>query len=225
MSSTSSDSFNMGGGVKTLGPALDPSAFAAANTGRGVSAQAIMLVLVVAVSGGLLFAMRTIGKKSAIDFSAASYEDFQPDSKLQADYERVMASLTSVHDPLDVALADLSRSPFAFRQSELPVPTPDNPRPVASPQGETPEQMAARLAAQNKALIAAEFAKLTLHSVLGGKRPIARINDETVTVGDMVADLFQVAAIDGRSVILTARGQNYTLTMDQAIGAQGGKKR
>jgi hypothetical protein len=231
MSSSGREQFNMGGGVKTLGPVLDPNNFGSVgNSGRGVSAQAVMLVLVVAVSGGLLFAMRTIGKKSSIDFSAASYEDFQPDSKLQSDYERVMASLTSVQDPLDVALADLSRSPFAFRAADAPIPTPDNPRPLATPQGESPEQAATRRSAARKAALAAELTKLTLHSVLGGKRPIARINDETLTVGDMVADQFLVVSIDGRSVTLSADGQNYVISMDQTgqmnPGAQpAGRKR
>jgi hypothetical protein len=69
------------------------------------------------------------------------------------------------------------------------------------------------VAAARKTALLNEAGKLVLHSVMGGKRPLARIDDETVTVGDTVAEYFTVTEISGRSVTITADGESFTLTM------------
>jgi hypothetical protein len=79
--------------------------------------------------------------------------------------------------------------------------------------GESPEEAARRTSAARKTALLNEAGKLVLHSVMGGKLPLARINDETVTVGDTVAEYFTVAEIEGRNVTITADGEAFTLSM------------
>jgi len=48
---------------------------------------------------------------------------------------------------------------------------------------------------------------------MGGRIPLAKINNATYTVGDSVTEWFQIAAIEGRTVTLTADGEEYKLTL------------
>ncbi len=173
--------------------------------------QPLVIGLTVIVSAVALMGMRQIGMRSAIAFETDQSEfDFQGDAQLQTRYERLMADLGNAKDPLDVALADFGNSPFAMREAIAPLQQASNPTPVA---GETPEAAAARGAAARKTALLNEASKLVLHSVMGGKRPLARINEETVTVGDTVAEYFTVTEISGRSVTITADGESFTLNM------------
>jgi hypothetical protein len=54
---------------------------------------------------------------------------------------------------------------------------------------------------------------VVLHGVMAGRIPLARVNGETVQVGDRVAEFFTVAAIHGRSIDLEADGQVYSVEM------------
>lgn len=69
------------------------------------------------------------------------------------------------------------------------------------------------------------MSQLKLHSVVGGRVPVARLGDQTVKVGDVVLELFTVTAIGGRSVALTVDGETYNLVMDEGEGRgkKGGK--
>jgi hypothetical protein len=173
--------------------------------------QPLVIGLTVIVSAVALMGMRQIGMRSAIAFESDQSEfDFQGDAQLQTRYERLMADLCNAKDPLDVALADFGNSPFAMREAIVPLQQAVNTAPLA---GESPEAAAARVAAARKTALLNEAGKLVLHSVMGGKRPLARIDDETVTVGDTVAEYFTVTEISGRSVTITADGESFTLTM------------
>lgn len=173
--------------------------------------QPLVIGLTVIVSAVALMGMRQIGMRSAIAFESDQSEfDFQGDAQLQTRYERLMADLGNAKDPLDVALADFGNSPFAMREAIVPLQQAVNTAPLA---GESPEAAAARVASARKTALLNEAGKLVLHSVMGGKRPLARINEETVTVGDVVAEYFTVTEISGRSVTITAEGESFTLNM------------
>lgn len=173
--------------------------------------QPLVIGLTVIVSAVALMGMRQIGMRSAIAFEGEqSGFDFQGDAQLQTRYERLMADLGNAKDPLDVALSDFGNSPFAMREAIAPLQQAVAAKPMA---GESPEEAARRSSAARKTALLNEAGKLTLHSVMGGKRPLARINEETVTVGDTIAEYFTVTEIEGRSVTITADGESFTLTM------------
>ena len=55
---------------------------------------------------------------------------------------------------------------------------------------------------------------LKIQSIMGGRVPLAKISNETYTVGDIVAELFKIVAIEGRTVTLvTADGEEFQLTL------------
>ncbi len=174
---------------------------------KGLS-QSVVLALVLGVSAASLFGMRHLGSRSGMDMTikgdtpqvrAAAATGIN-----DAKYERIMADLQRIQQPLDLALVDFKKSPFMRPPKRRLAEDPHAP--------DAPDVDAAterRLSALN-----ATFDKLALQSVLGGSTPVARINTKMFRVGDVVEDTFTITKIDGRSVELTADGLNFVLNME-----------
>ncbi|HEX2839586.1 MAG TPA: hypothetical protein VHN77_15820 [Phycisphaerales bacterium] len=192
---------------------------------RSAPSQLIVGAVVLALSAGALMGMRAYGSRSGINFEKVSAEStYKEDADRTLAYDRIMADLARVNRPLDVPLEDFGHSPFLARVTEADVGgtavsvgashTPLTP--------ETAEEKNDRVAAARKAQLMAEVAKLELHTVMGGRVPLARINDETVGLNGTIGP-FTVVAIEGRGVTLEAEGYRFNLTM-QAFGDQQPRK-
>ncbi len=176
--------------------------------------QPLVLAMVLVVSAGALYAMRTIGVKHAIAFDSGKQFEFDAnkDAAFEAEFTRVMEELSSVNNPLDIALMDFGRSPFALASAQQALATGTTPI-VPTSAGPSPEQKAAAELARKRAVIASEASKVIVQSVMGGRVPLARIDDEVVRIGDKIGDLFTVTHIEGRSVTIEAEGQKFVLNM------------
>lgn len=191
--------------------------------------QPIVLAMVLVVSAGALYAMRTIGVKHAIAFDSGKQFEFDAskDAAFEAEYARVMNELSSVNNPLDIALVDFGRSPFALATAAEALTAGTSPI-IPTSTGPSPEQKAAAELARKRALIATEASKVIVQSVMGGRVPLARIDDEVVRIGDKVGELFTVTHIEGRSVTIEADGQKFVLNMQnpgEEENGPGKKKR
>ncbi len=169
---------------------------------------AAVLVLVALVGGGAIFTMRQFGLGSGFH-----YDDISIDYPMNAqqvsggnDYEDVLSDLTN-HSLPHVALQELRPKPFELKSEHV------EEREFEAVIGETPEERAVRMQAERDSALQREFTKLTLNSVIGGSRPIARISGTAVRPGDIINDVFVVEKITGRNVYLSAEGRQYTLTM------------
>jgi hypothetical protein len=185
---------------------------------RWTPTQPVVLAIVTAVSVAMLFAMRSIGLRSGLDFKADSVDySHETNTEQAARFERVMQDLARVQNPLDVKMTSIGKDPFTRNNDKREVVVADEPSPVPTVGLSDEENEEIRLQRQRaieKVEILSKLGKLELHSVIGGSRPLARINKDTYQLGDLVEDTFTIVAIDGRSVILSAKGENYTLTMD-----------
>jgi len=176
-----------------------------------VAVLAFMLIL----AGGGIFAMRKLGLgvssgaqviEISIDSTAAPKVDAHR-------FTQLMAELEAGDRPVQIDDSKLGRSPFEL-SVELADVEVDGP-------GETEAQRMAREAEQARLRAQAERAKLIqstlqtlkLYSVVGGRTPAARINEQIVREGDLVADLFLVKKILARTVILEADDQEYEIGM------------
>lgn len=192
---------------------------------RSAPSQLIVGAVVLAVSAGVLMGMRAYGARSGINFEKVSAEStYKEDADRTAAYDRIMADLSRFNKPLDVALEDFGHSPFQSRDggvqaTDTRVTVGAGPGPTGH---ESAEQRDDRVKAARKAQLMNEVAKLELHTVMGGRVPLARINDETVGLNGAVGP-FTVVAIEGRGVTLEAEGYRFNLTM-QAFGDQAAKK-
>jgi hypothetical protein len=185
---------------------------------RWTPTQPVVLAIVTAVSVAMLFAMRSIGLRSGLDFKADSVDySHETNTEQAAKFERVMQDLARVQNPLDVKMTSIGKDPFTRGNDKREVVVADDAGPVPTigmTEEENEEIRLQRQRAIEKVEVLSKLGKLELHSVIGGSRPLARINKDTYQLGDLVEDTFTIVAIDGRSVILSAKGENYTLTMD-----------
>jgi hypothetical protein len=186
---------------------------------RRVSAQVVILLLVVGASAASLWWMRREGMKVGVNFQEMKLEYSEPDAEKARTYARIMADLARIQTPLDVALCEFGKSPFMLETGQARVGEP-----VASPaKGLSAEELAAREAAERaearRLEIRGLLENMRLQGIMGGRVPLARIDGQTLQVGDKVGEFFTVVAIEGRAVTLEADGEKYTLTMDEPKSA------
>lgn len=185
------------------------------------STQAILVVLLMGVSGAAIFGMRHLGAKAGMDMTVAEVSFGAGDQKDAAEraksYERIMGDLQRMQKPLDVAMGDFQKSPFML----------DMPEDTSTANVEDEEmkraETARREALARKEQTMRSLGGLQLQSVLGGSKPLARISGETVHVGDKVGGTFLVKEIRGREreVVLDHDGEDFTLSMNLPMGAGG----
>ncbi len=177
-----------------------------------VPQQTIVTMVILGVSAGAIFGMRKLGMQAGIAFGDQKIDYTPPDSEKARTYERIMGDLSRIQTPLDVALGEFGNSPFMLKQ-DVPA-TPG----LETPKGPTPEQAAAdeakRKAEQRLADLQDKASKIKLQGVMGGSRPLARIDGETVRVGDKIGEDFVVRKIEGRQVVLTAEKKEFVLELD-----------
>ncbi|CAG0997426.1 hypothetical protein PHYC_02653 [Phycisphaerales bacterium] len=196
---------------------LSPEELAGKSRGRRgkTSTQVVILLLVVGVSAVSLWWMRREGTKVGVNFQELKVDYSEPDAEKARTYARIMTDLARIQTPLDVALGEFGKSPFMLDSGKAVV----SENGVSVPAGPDPQEVAAREAAERaearRQELLTALENLRLQSLMGGRVPLARIDDRTVRVGDEVGGVFTVTAIEGRTVTLAADGQTFTLTIDE----------
>jgi hypothetical protein len=178
---------------------------------RRIPTQAVVMVALVLVAAGALFAMRRLGMGplSAIAEPPKIEYDYEK-AGAGADHRKLLADLSVSHVDHQVPSDQVQKNPFRLPELEKPaVATPTPGKPTKDPEQEAREARAK--------LIADTLGTLKVHSVLSGSVPVARINDENVRVGDRLATVFTVVAIGQRSVDLQADEQVYTISIDDEV--------
>jgi Tfp pilus assembly protein PilP len=176
---------------------------------RKIPTQVVLLVVLLVISGGALYAMRRMGM-GPIGAAADVPLDYDYTKKAVGDeHKKAIEDLNANHIASQVPSDDVQKNPFKLAESlkrEIPLET---------------KTMGPDPAAARAELIRNTLSSLRVHGILDGSVPVARINDQTVKVGDALADVFVVTAIQGRTIELTADEKTYTLSLDeeQAPGA------
>jgi hypothetical protein len=169
--------------------------------------QPVVLAMLLIVTVGSIAAMRAFAGKAIIESGTATQVDYTHtiDPARTAEYDRIMNDLARLERPmqLDVDLAAAAAFGEAKRSQV-----------VATASGESNGDRQSRESARTKSELTSKASALVVQSVMGGRRPVARISGETYGVGDKVNDTFTVKAIDGRSVTLEAKGYLFTLSME-----------
>lgn len=177
------------------------------------STQVVILLLVVAVSAVSLWWMRREGTRVGVTFAELKVDYTEPDAEKARTYARIMADLSRIQAPLDVALGEFGASPFML-ESGKPVVKHGQ---VVMPTGPSAEEVAAREAAEKaearRLELESALGNLRLQSIMGGRVPLARVDDRTVRIGDTIGEYFVVTDISGREVTVTADGQTFTLSL------------
>lgn len=200
------------GAEPSMEPAADPYGPAGHSAGRGF----LLVVLLAAIAGGTLYAMR-VTASAKVRAVASTVDEAKVTDALKrltggktnasgelaaifADTDDVL--IRFIHDPTKkhVDLANLQMNPFELR---LVRKAPAEDAQPAKPKGPDPNE-----------LLRAELAKLKLQSILVGNPSLAVINGQVVRDGDQVGS-FVVTAVNRGGVELAANGNTYTLTMEK----------
>ncbi len=177
-----------------------------------VTGQTLVLLLVLGVSAASLFTMRQMSRRSGIRLETVmvSYTPDENSSRRAVDQARMLQILAESGTPVQVPRESLDKNPFYLGLSSASLPVGVDPAEV---EAHRRAELARQEALAREQEIQSRLAGLRLQSVLGGRTPIARINDSTVRVGDKVADYFTVVSIEGRSVTLEYDGRWFTLEL------------
>lgn len=201
-----------------------PGAFAAGMSigdAHGLSAaprakfhtQHVIIVTTLALSVALIYGMRRYGMQSGLKFNIAdlSYKRDESQHRRAEGFQRVMAELNAMNTQ---TTEGVKMNPFKLMGAEAgdakndPAPRDDS------------ADIAKRKADERARKLADEFAGLKLGSIMKGRIPLARINDELVRVGDTVGENFKVVSIQPLSVSVEADGKKFTLELADESGAK-----
>lgn len=177
--------------------------------------QSVVTALVLLVSSGMVYGMRQYGRAAGMDLTRIVEIDYPLDrvGAPNADHIRIMADLERSGSPVQIPSERIHKNPFLLAAA----PTPDDGADLepADTSGDRQAAEARRAREDRAALVQSTFEGLQLHSVIAGRVPVARINDEMVKIGDRVAGLFMVIAIGDRVVGLEADGEIFMLDFEQ----------
>jgi len=196
-------------------------------SGRGktrINSFNVILAAMAIGSLGMIMGMRQFGLKTA-----------QASADLTVDATRVIEDPTRVAEQ-DRAIARLdaeqaSRVAPVSAASVAVTPFFEPPRQDSKTGVSDPNDLSARAKAEAARKLEERanarktaLSLLKLESILNGSKPVARINKETVAVGDTVNETFVVTAIKDRSVELTCDGEVFVLELGAKVNSTTGKK-
>lgn len=214
---------NLPGGETPPNPFVNPPELPAVPVVPGFDQQAgkasivtmhnLLIVVVLLISAAAIFGLRKIGLSGAkTSASAAATEaDAAPFRMDPAANRALIEDLSATRTSNQVLLDELKQNPFASARWMQPEPEPAAADPEApkTTVGKSAEEIAREL---DEAAVA-ELKTFNLQSVMGGSRPVARINGEIYQVGDTLGKMTTITWIEGRTVEVEANGKTYTLTM------------
>jgi hypothetical protein len=154
----------------------------------------------------MIYGMRRYGMQSGLKFDTTevAYTRDDANHKRAAEFQKLVAQMSAA----DKELPAVDKNPFKLMGAEAGDATVD-----AGPVVDDAAEKAKRLAAEREKALETELTELKLGSIMMGRVPLARINDELVRVGDMAGENFKIVAIEPQTVTLVADGKKFTLTL------------
>ena len=223
--SDSADQQGAGGGsaaatgvfrLETMAPGVDNAQQGGLVTPRKrkVSTQAIALGLLLALGGGMIYAMRLLGIGPLTTLAKTVLPDYDltKPSARAADHQKILQDLAANHAASQVPADEVQKNPFRMADVVAPTTTVSTGDPNAA--GRAAADRARRDAESKHGKVQAALSSLKVNGIIGGSNPVARISGEAVRVGDTVGEIFTVKAIHGRGVELEHDGVSYELSMD-----------
>jgi hypothetical protein len=194
-----------------LPPAL-PGFGVQSGASTGISSHTALLLLVLLISAAAIFGMRKIGMGSlaALASGGPSELDMSAVPKIDDSHTPLLNELSKSRTDNQVAKDQLQRNPFLMMVRPKAVPPqgvaamPDLPE----PKDDAEAQRQARVRELLGMLSAME-----LNGIMGGSRPVAKIDGRLFRAGEVVGGTFTVVRISGKQVELEADGERFVLEM------------
>ncbi|MBY0112460.1 MAG: hypothetical protein K2Y21_06535 [Phycisphaerales bacterium] len=173
---------------------------------RRFNTQHVLIVTTLALSVGMIYGMRRYGMQSGLKFDTTevSYTRDDATHKRAAEFQKLVAQMNTASQELP----PVDKNPFKLMGAEA-----GDANVATGPVVDEAAEKAKRLAMERSKALETELAELKLFSIMMGKVPIARINDDLVKVGDIAGESFKVVAIEAQTITLMADGKKYTLQL------------
>lgn len=184
---------------------------------RRIPSQYVATAVVLCVSAATLAAMRKWGMNEGLKYEHANLTEVSAQTPIvdNAKFGKVMERLATSSTPLQVSAEHIVKDPFILDSPrEERVQTVDD-----SAERERQRLEAERLATERRRQeVQSAFERLSLQTVIMGRIPAAKINNQIVGIGEMVERQFLVMAIDAEGVTLEADGTEFRLLVDTMVG-------
>jgi len=190
------------------------------------SRQGFALIVLLMGAAVVVYGMRRLGfgPLSALgQVKMPDYDVTKSPKVTSSDQKRLLSELAATHMDAQVPADQVQKNPFRLADA-MRTTTPD-PGDNSDAANRAMLEKQRREAEAHRRAVEQALAGLTIHGILDGSSPVARINDRNVRVGDTLADVFTVKAIHGRSIEVTCDDQTYTISMDEPDAKTPGKKR
>lgn len=180
----------------------------------GMSTQVVVFGLIVGVSAAALFLMRQMSMRAGVrmDTIEVTYTPDENAHRRAADQERIIEFLSQSSTPVQVPAEKISKNPFFLGSEGAVAPVDEDP---AEAERSRLAELERQKSEARRQEIEDRLSRLVLHSVMGGSRPLARIGEATVRVGDTLDEMFLVVSIEGRTVTLEVDGERHELSLDE----------
>ncbi len=176
----------------------------------------LLMLVLVAAAGVVLFGMRKVGLGPGTllaETTTIDYDPLQQSKAVTPEERKLLSDLGADRSNGQIPPEDIQKNPFELAEA-LKRQEEDKPQEIR--RGPDPLE----LAAQRKVKVKAFVDRLKINSILGGSRPLARINNEPYRVGDGIplsvdgtdAEL-TVAEVHGHTVVLVFENNRYILSM------------
>ncbi|MDX9911492.1 MAG: hypothetical protein RBS39_06655 [Phycisphaerales bacterium] len=209
------DTFRTDAGEESSGGAGDFALALPKAKKRQLSQQSLVTLMVVVVGAGGLFAMRKMGLGPQAT-QAGTKVDFDVQDGASADslkqYQRMIDRLRLSARPVQVPQDRVVGNPFAMQDVATDLEASEPTR-----TGPTSDELARQAREKRLQEVTNELGTLKLQSVMGGRVPLARINDKILKIGDKVGKNFELVSIEGRTAVLSAEGLEFELTLGQSV--------
>ena len=185
-----------------------------------LSSWQLMIGSVVLMSAGAIYGMRMYGMNKGIDFTGTELEVPRVGSDAdRASFEVVLARLDRSDRPVQVPIDRIGKDPFS-----LGAFAGNRPTATRDEDAERRRQMeeAERRFEQRKREIEGALTRVNIQSLMGGRNPVASINGELVSKGDLVEDILTVQRITNTSVIFEVDGVLFEIGVGQKFGENEG---
>ncbi len=187
---------------------------------RKVSTQAIALGALLALGGGMIYAMRIlgIGPLTTLAKTVVPDYDLTKPSARAADHQKIIEDLAANHAASQVPVEEVQKNPFKMSDVVSPAAPVAGAKGDPNAAGRAAADRARRDAELKRGKVHGALSQLKVNGIIGGSNPVARVSGEAVRIGDTLAEgMFTVKAIHGRSVeleLVNGDGQTFELTMD-----------
>lgn len=192
---------------------------------RRISSSYIIAAVMITMSTGALFGMRSYGKNSGLklDKFDADFKPVKSESATAAQTQKILAELEAHGTPIQISADAITRNPFLMGTTTPVVALPDANGKINLEAERRAREAAERERNAKEVAISDTLRNLEVTAVIMGQRPVARVSGKLYRAGDTIAKLFVVLDITERGVKLGYDGKEIEIAMKTTLNSDGTK--